>query len=53
MGVVWQVQVPDAFLNIVSFEWAKFQKRVVLPFTETFPPFHKGVLIILWKPLGV
>ena len=55
MGVVYQVQVPEdhAFLKGVGFEWAEFRKSVVLPFAETLPPLHKGVLIIFWKPLGV
>ena len=50
------MQVPEdrAFLKIVGFEWAKFEKSVVLPFTETLSTFSTMVvLIVLWKPLGV
>ena len=47
------MQVPEdhAFLKLVGFDWAKFRKSVVLPFAETFPLVHKGVLNIFWKHL--
>ena len=54
MGVVWQVQVPEdnAFLKLVGFEWAKFQKSVVLPFAETFSTFPPRCAHNILEALG-
>jgi len=48
------VQVPKdhAFLKLVGFECAKFQKSVVLPFAETFSTFPQGRAHHLLKAHG-
>ena len=54
MGEVCQVQVPEdhAFLILVGFEWAKFRKRIVLPFAETFSTFPQGRAHHIIEALG-
>ena len=54
MGKVCSVQVREdrAFLILVGFEWAKFQKRIVLPFAETFSTFPQGRAHHIIEALG-